>query len=149
MKKRNEKLRDFGGNEQTEHQEKMSAALEKVAGELGTDSIQAVAIAYVIQKTPYVFPIIGGKRVEHLKSNIEALSLHLSDEQISYLESIGSFDVGFREYLPDSLVHSILISYVAQTMIGPDPHTAPAGFMIASQQPHVKYQQDGKPIGHQ
>jgi aryl-alcohol dehydrogenase-like predicted oxidoreductase len=37
---------------QTEKEEKISAALEKVAGELGVESIQAVALAYVMQKTP-------------------------------------------------------------------------------------------------
>lgn len=54
-----------------------------------------VAIAYVMQKTPYVFPIIGGRKVEHLMANIEALSFALSDEHIKYLESILPFDIGF------------------------------------------------------
>lgn len=54
-----------------------------------------MAIAYVLQKTPYVFPIIGGRKVEHLHANIEALSISLSPDQISYLEGILPFDVGF------------------------------------------------------
>lgn len=41
----------------TEEQIKISDALEKVAGELGTESITAVALAYVMQKQPYVFPV--------------------------------------------------------------------------------------------
>lgn len=44
----------------------MSAAWEKVAKEVGAKQISAVAIAYVMQKVPYVFPIIGGRKVEHL-----------------------------------------------------------------------------------
>ena len=48
-----------------------------------------------MQKTPYVFPIIGGRKVEHLHGNIEALGISLSDEQIKYLESILPFDPGF------------------------------------------------------
>ena len=79
----------------TEDEKKMSAALEKVAREVGTEHITAVAIAYVMQKTPYVFPIIGGRKVEHLMANIEALKVSLSDEQIQYLESILPFDPGF------------------------------------------------------
>lgn len=78
-----------------EDEKKMSAALEKVAKELGTEHITAVAIAYVMQKAPYVFPIIGGRKVEQLKANIEALTLSLTDEQITYLESVIPFDLGF------------------------------------------------------
>ena len=54
-----------------------------------------VAIAYILQKTPYVFPIIGGRKVEHLHSNIEALSIALTPKHIAYLESIIPFDIGF------------------------------------------------------
>ncbi|KAH8114690.1 Aldo/keto reductase [Phellopilus nigrolimitatus] len=78
-----------------EDEKKMSAALEKVAKEVGTEHITAVAIAYVIQKTSYVFPIIGGRKVEHLLANIEALKISLSHEQVEYLESILPFDPGF------------------------------------------------------
>ena len=78
-----------------EDEKKISAALEKVAKEVGTEHITAVAIAYVMQKTTHVFPIIGGRKVEHLMANIEALKIALSDEQIKYLESILPFDQGF------------------------------------------------------
>ena len=54
-----------------------------------------MAIAYVMQKTPFVFPIIGGRKIEHLEQNLEALELSLSKEQIEYLESIIPFEVGF------------------------------------------------------
>ncbi|KAA1474160.1 Aldo/keto reductase [Dentipellis sp. KUC8613] len=85
--------------ERNEDDCKISAALEKVAGELGAKSIQAVAIAYHLQKTPYVFPIIGGRKVENLERNIEALTLNLSKEQMQYLESVLPFDVGFPNWL--------------------------------------------------
>ena len=35
-----------------------------------------VAIAYVMQKTTHVFPIVGGRKVEQLEGNIEALHVH-------------------------------------------------------------------------
>ncbi|KAL5536060.1 AAD14_3 [Sanghuangporus sanghuang] len=79
----------------TENERKISAALEKVAKEVGTEHITAIAIAYVMHKTPYVFPIIGGRKIEQLMANIEALKISLSDEQIQYLESILPFDPGF------------------------------------------------------
>jgi aryl-alcohol dehydrogenase-like predicted oxidoreductase len=55
----------------------------------------AVAIAYVLQKTPYVFPIIGGRKVEHMLANVEALSISLTPEQISFIESVIPFNPGF------------------------------------------------------
>jgi len=62
---------------------------------LHADGYRAVAIAYVMQKTQYVFPILGGRKVEHLMSNIGALQISLSKEHIAYLESILPFDPGF------------------------------------------------------
>lgn len=73
----------------------MSTALDKVAKEVGAKHLTAVAIAYVMQKTPYVFPIIGGRKVEHLEANLEALEIALTPEHIKYLESIVPFDPGF------------------------------------------------------
>ncbi|KAF5374160.1 hypothetical protein D9615_008837 [Tricholomella constricta] len=84
-----------GAWERNEKEKKVSAALEKVAGEVGTEHITAVAIAYLLQKTPYVFPLIGGRKVEHLLGNIEALDISLTPEQIAYLESVVEFDLGF------------------------------------------------------
>jgi aryl-alcohol dehydrogenase-like predicted oxidoreductase len=65
-----EGLRKFVGTEQSAHYEKISAALEEVGTEVGAD-IQAVAIAYVMHKQPYTFPLIGGRKIEHLMSNIK------------------------------------------------------------------------------
>lgn len=52
-----------------------------------------------MQKTPYVFPIVGGRKIEHLLANIEALEIVLTDEQITYLESVASFDPGFPTWM--------------------------------------------------
>jgi hypothetical protein len=53
------------------------------------------ALAYILHKAPYVYPIVGGRTIEHLKGNIEALTLELSDEEINDIESTVPFDVGF------------------------------------------------------
>ena len=75
---------------------KLSEALEKVADELGNGySVTAVALAYVMKRTPYVFPIIGGRKVSHLQDNIRGLEIELSAEQIKFLESVLPFDIGF------------------------------------------------------
>lgn len=56
-KKQGEGLRSFMGPEQSEVEAKISEALDKVREELGAKSITAVALAYVLQKQPYVFPV--------------------------------------------------------------------------------------------
>jgi aryl-alcohol dehydrogenase-like predicted oxidoreductase len=72
----------------------VSKALEAVANRRNT-IITSVALAYVMHKTPYVFPIVGGRTVDHLKQNIEALTLSLSDEDIEEIENAVPFDIGF------------------------------------------------------
>jgi aryl-alcohol dehydrogenase-like predicted oxidoreductase len=109
-KKSGEKLRSMRGDQQTEDEVKMSAALEKVAEELSTEgeepySVTAVALAYVLQRTPYVFPIIGGRKISHLQDNIRSLEITLSEEQVKFLEEQVKFDIGFP-----------------MTFIGDDPH---------------------------
>ncbi|KAI4866777.1 norsolorinic acid reductase [Hypoxylon rubiginosum] len=73
---------------------KVSQALEAVANRKGT-IITSVAQAYVTHKAPYVFPIVGGRTKEHLKANIEALTLSLDDEDIKEIEGAVPFDLGF------------------------------------------------------
>ncbi|KAL4897913.1 NADP-dependent oxidoreductase domain-containing protein [Aspergillus ambiguus] len=95
-KQRGEGLRSMiGPKTQTEEEEKMSAALEKVANEHGIESVTAIALAYVLQKTTNVFPLVGGRKVEHLRDNIQALKIRLTKEQIEYLESVKPLDPGF------------------------------------------------------
>ena len=72
----------------------VSKALEKVAHRKGS-SITGVAMAYVMHKAPYVFPIVGGRKIEHLKGNIEALSLALDDKDMEEIENAANFDIGF------------------------------------------------------
>jgi aryl-alcohol dehydrogenase-like predicted oxidoreductase len=55
---------------------------------------RAVAIAYVLHKSTFVFPLFGGRKVEHLVANLEALDIELTDEHIAYLESILPFNPG-------------------------------------------------------
>jgi aryl-alcohol dehydrogenase-like predicted oxidoreductase len=95
-KARGEGLRSMMGESgQSETEIKVSEALAKVAAEHGTDSVTAIALAYVRSKTTRVFPLVGGRKVEHLKANIQALSIKLTPEQIEYLESVVPFDIGF------------------------------------------------------
>jgi hypothetical protein len=42
-----------------------------------------------------VYTIIGGRKVAHLRANIEALSLQLSPQDIAEIEKGYDFDLGF------------------------------------------------------
>ena len=90
-KKTNDGMRNIAGDRsqgQTSDEEKVSEALAKVAAEHKIESVTAVALAYILLKAPYVFPIIGGRKIEHLKDNIQALSLQLTDKQIETLDAL-------------------------------------------------------------
>jgi aryl-alcohol dehydrogenase-like predicted oxidoreductase len=118
-----EEGRKFGSNwERNPNEVKVSRKLEEIAKEVGAEHISAVALAYVmhvrmsnpikcvtvdpsLQKTTYVFPIVGGRKVDHLHGNIMALDIKLTPEQIKSLESVLPFDQGF----PNSMIVSIMI----------------------------------------
>ena len=73
---------------------RVSKKLEEIATAKGT-LITSVALAYVMHKAPYVFPIVGGRKVEHLKGNIEALGLELTEQEIDEIDAASAFDIGF------------------------------------------------------
>ena len=81
--------------ERTPEERQICLALEKVDQEVGAKNLTAVAIAYVMQKVPYVFHIVGGRKIEHLQQNIEALDISLTKEHIEYIESVRPLDLGF------------------------------------------------------
>ncbi|KAK4060451.1 uncharacterized protein Triagg1_10770 [Trichoderma aggressivum f. europaeum] len=78
----------------TEEEIKVSKVLETVATRKNS-IITSVALAYVMQKAPYVFPIVGGRKVEQLKENIAALTLKLTEEDIAEIEAAVPFALNF------------------------------------------------------
>lgn len=75
---------------------RVAKKLEEIAKKKNT-LITSIALAYVMHKTPYVFPIVGGRKVEHLKGNIEALGIKLTQQEIDEIEDAEPFDVGFPQ----------------------------------------------------
>ncbi|KAI0377780.1 Aldo/keto reductase [Hypomontagnella monticulosa] len=73
---------------------KVTKVLETIAKRKGT-IITSIAQAYVTSKAPYVFPIVGGRTIDHLKGNIDALAIKLSTEDIKEIEAAVPFDIGF------------------------------------------------------
>lgn len=123
----------MGPSDQTEIEVKASEALEEVAREHGIESLTAIALAYVMSKAPRVFPLVGGRKVEHLHDNIQALKIKLSDAQIKKLESVTPFEPGF----PNNFV-------------GEDPHTngGEMAWLMKSAGP-LAFVQSSKPISHE
>ncbi|KAF2871732.1 aryl-alcohol dehydrogenase-like protein [Massariosphaeria phaeospora] len=78
----------------SDKQIQISKKLEAIATKKNTQ-ITSVALAYVMHKAPYVFPIVGGRNVAHLKGNIEALGLELEDEEIDEIDGAAEFELGF------------------------------------------------------
>ncbi|UNI13458.1 hypothetical protein JDV02_000203 [Purpureocillium takamizusanense] len=77
---------------------KVSLALESIASRKNS-TLTSIALAYVMHKAPYVFPVAGGRKIEQLKANIEALTIGLSDDEIKEIENAAPFDWGFPHNL--------------------------------------------------
>ncbi|KAJ7589898.1 NADP-dependent oxidoreductase domain-containing protein [Mycena floridula] len=86
------KRKESGENGQ---QKKVCKVLEEIAAEVGAKHITAVAIAYVMHRTPYVFPIIGGRKVEQLHANLEALEISLTADHMKRIEAATPIALGF------------------------------------------------------
>jgi aryl-alcohol dehydrogenase-like predicted oxidoreductase len=78
----------FGG---TDSDDRLKV-LHEVAAQTGHTPNQVI-IAWMRQSKPAVLPIIAGSRVEQLSESISALSLTLSDDQMSRLETAGNPDI--------------------------------------------------------
>lgn len=128
-----EGIRTIFEKEQTEDERKMSEALAKVAAEHGTESVTAIALAYVLCKAPNVFPLVGGRKVEHLHDNIQALNIRLTEQQIQFLESAYPLDVGFPS-----------------NFIGPDPKVTggPVNPLLGTAA-HLDLVQSSRAIGYE
>lgn len=114
----------------TEGDKAVSAALERVAKRHGTVMTSA-ALAYVMQKTPWVVPIVGNRTLDHLKGNIDALSVVLSENDIKEIEEAYPFDVGFP------------MNFLFQ---GPVKEAHPAQSTFLNRAAHFDYVEPPKPI---
>ncbi|KAI5899538.1 Aldo/keto reductase [Schizophyllum commune H4-8] len=79
------------GDEDTE----VLKALRKVADELHVESIRSVALAYLMQKTAYVFPTVSGLDVDAFNEYLIALEISLTEQQLKLIENAKKFDPGF------------------------------------------------------
>ena len=65
------------------------SVLREIAHETGATANQVV-IAWMLQSDPPVLPIIGASTQEQLTENMNALTFHLSAEQMARLQEAGA-----------------------------------------------------------
>ena len=94
----------------------MSKVLEEIATRKNKH-VTSIALAYIMHKTPFVFPIVGGRKVEHLEGNINALEIALEDTEIERIEASFDFDPGF-------------------------PHTFLSGTLLTGEKPRAAHKPD-------
>lgn len=78
----------------SDHDKHVSSVLEEVATAKSCELLQ-VALAYVQQRVPYVFPLVGQRKVSHLKGSIGGLAVSLTEDDVARIESSYHFDHGF------------------------------------------------------
>ncbi|GAA4424195.1 aldo/keto reductase [Pontibacter saemangeumensis] len=71
--------------------------LASVAKKRGVPRVE-IALAWLLQKQPVTIPIIGATKISHLESAVPALSIKLTDQEISYME---------EPYMPHRIVGHI------------------------------------------
>lgn len=62
---------------------------------MSTALVKSQRLLLTIDRTPYVYPIVGGRKVEHLKGNIKALGLRLDEEELDKIDNAYGFEIGF------------------------------------------------------
>ncbi|KAF2123529.1 Aldo/keto reductase [Dothidotthia symphoricarpi CBS 119687] len=122
-----------------DHDRHVSKILEDIAKAKGCELLQ-VAFAYVQQKVPYVFPLVGQRKVSHLKGSIGALSVSLTEEEIEKVESAYKFDHGFP--------HTFLSGTLFDPDAKPKQVDGPGDVALTKGQSGMTYdwQEDGKAI---
>jgi aryl-alcohol dehydrogenase-like predicted oxidoreductase len=106
---------DLGGAS-LEDFKKFAVVMQKVGERRGTNAL-GVALRYVMLKVgclhtgrqnladrfrfqaPYVFPVIGGRKVEHLEKNIAALHVELNGADVAEIEAAVPFDFEYPHSL--------------------------------------------------
>ncbi|KAH6714131.1 NADP-dependent oxidoreductase domain-containing protein [Leptodontidium sp. MPI-SDFR-AT-0119] len=121
----------------SEVQIKISEKLEEIATRKST-TVQAVALAYLFHKTPYVFPIIGARKVEHVKAFNDSLSIALTQEDLDSVDGA----VPFNPLFPMTFLYEFGADRKYSLSL-----TAADNFMyrMAAQMDHPEHQQPIKP----
>ena len=73
---------------------KVNKVLESIGKRRETE-MSSIAMAYVMHKAPYVFPVLGTRKVEQMEQNIKALDICLSKKELAEIDDATDFDRGW------------------------------------------------------
>ncbi|PWN46985.1 Aldo/keto reductase [Violaceomyces palustris] len=91
-----EAMRSFwNSTAQSPDQVKISEELESIASGIGAPSLGSVALAYHLQRCPYVIPQIGVRTDKQMDDAIASLSVQLTEDDVERLETVVPFKKGF------------------------------------------------------
>ena len=96
--------------------------LQKIAGELDTE-VSNVALAWVQGKPGVQSTIVGSRTLAHLVSNLKALDLHLTPEQVAALDAVSkpilNFPADFNTNMSPSFQHAGATVNGVRSKLGP------------------------------
>jgi aryl-alcohol dehydrogenase-like predicted oxidoreductase len=78
----------------TEHQVRVAREVDAVADELGVTSSQ-VALAWTMERVPWLHPIVGARRLEQLVDNLAAAQVRLPEDIMRRLDEVSAIELGF------------------------------------------------------
>ncbi len=86
----------------------IAAAVSEVADEIGCDPGQ-VAIRWLRQQPGVVIPLLGARNSEQLRSNLGALDIELTDDQMYRLSQVSEIEPGFpHDFLASDPIRDIV-----------------------------------------
>ena len=78
--------------EKSDRNTTVAQEVDKVARQIGKSSSQ-VALSWLSSKG--VIPIVGARKVSHLRDNLQCIDVKLSAEQIQQLDTVSQIELGF------------------------------------------------------
>jgi len=89
---------------------KVAQETVKIAQEIGCTPAQ-LAIAWVKAQYQQIIPIVGARRLEQLKDNLESLNLQIPQEAMQKLNEVSQIELGFpHDFLKRQVVKDFLFS---------------------------------------
>ncbi|KAL2820138.1 NADP-dependent oxidoreductase domain-containing protein [Aspergillus cavernicola] len=124
----------------SEHDKKISKALDVLSSKKGVKLLD-IALAYVRSKAPYVFPLVGARKLDHIQGSIAALEVSLTEDEVKEIDSAYPFDHGF----PHSFLSGTLFSGGKEPSRGA---SGPEDVWLTKAHGTFDWVSQAKPIGH-
>lgn len=86
----------------------MNQHVKEIAKEIGRSPSQ-VSLNWLLQQPGGTIPIVGARKLSHVKDNLQAVDFTLTPEQIERLNKASSFDPPFpHNFVTPQLINSVV-----------------------------------------